>query len=165
MIQSSLSLILALVAAVWDWRTGTIPNWLTLPPLLLAPVIFWITGAGDPTWALIGAFGCGLPPYILFRLGVMGGGDVKLFAALGAINGLSIGIEMFGFIILAGSLQACVLLYARGQLGRVLRNSGRVLLNLFREKTKRVVVAAESYTEMRMGPALFFGVLLVVIGS
>ncbi len=29
---------LALTAAITDWRRGEIPNWLTLPPLIVAPV-------------------------------------------------------------------------------------------------------------------------------
>ena len=74
------------MAAVTDYRTGRIPNWLTLPPLVVGPLLHFVSGG--PTGllgALVAIAVCGLVPYLMFRCGAIGGGDVKLFAAMGAL--------------------------------------------------------------------------------
>ena len=165
MIFIVLSLAMVTVATVWDWRTGQIPNWLTLPPLVAAPIIYGVGYGSDQLLAsLAGLFGCGLGPYVLFRRKAMGGGDVKLFAALGALNGFSMGMEMFALIMLAGALQACFVLYSRHQLGAVLSNTFQMAANLFRAKDQQKALAAEAMTEMRLGPALLVGTVLAIAG-
>jgi prepilin peptidase CpaA len=73
------------VAAVGDWRSRTIPNWLNATIALLAIPFWWSTGLGLwPGVALqiglaAGVFGLFA---IAFRFGAMGGGDVKMAAAL-----------------------------------------------------------------------------------
>jgi prepilin peptidase CpaA len=79
-----LALILV-VAAVIDVRTFTISNRLNLTVALLAPLFWWSVAL--PLWpgvALHIAFALGvfLLLSIAFYLGMMGGGDVKLAAAL-----------------------------------------------------------------------------------
>ena len=77
--------LLLLYAAVIDTRTFTIANWLVVVVALAAP-IFWLA-AGVPLWpdagwrvAVAAAVFAGLA--LTFYFGVMGGGDVKLAAAL-----------------------------------------------------------------------------------
>jgi len=83
------------VAAVTDARTGLIPNWLTLPSLLGALLIHGLIGGpGALGWATLSGFSCGLVPLVLFRAGAIGGGDVKLFAVLGALVGVHSGLEV-----------------------------------------------------------------------
>ena len=79
-----LALILV-VAAIIDVRTFTISNRLSLAVALLAPVFWWSVGL--PLWpdaAIQLALGAGV--FVLlavaFYAGMMGGGDVKLAAAL-----------------------------------------------------------------------------------
>ena len=77
--------ILLLVAAVVDVRTFTISNWLTLTVALLAP-LYWLSIA-LPLWpnaAVQVAVGAGVFLILAgaFYAGMMGGGDVKLAAAL-----------------------------------------------------------------------------------
>jgi prepilin peptidase CpaA len=74
-----------LLAAIGDWRTRTIPNWLNGTIALLAIPFWWSVGLGLwPGVALqiglaAGVFGLFA---IAFRFGAMGGGDVKMAAAL-----------------------------------------------------------------------------------
>ncbi len=79
-------LALALVAAaVGDLRTRTIPNWLTLAVALSAIPFWWATDLSlwpDVAWRI----GIALLVFAIFAgafaLGLMGGGDVKLLAAI-----------------------------------------------------------------------------------
>ncbi len=77
--------LLLLVAAVIDIRTFTISNKLVLVVALLAPLFWWASGV--PLWPDAGlrvAISAGVFTVlaITFYLGMMGGGDVKLAAAL-----------------------------------------------------------------------------------
>ena len=76
--------VLLLTAAVIDIRTFTISNWLVLTVALLAPLFWWGAGVSLPEvgWrvAIGAAVFVGLAA--TFYLGMMGGGDVKLAAAL-----------------------------------------------------------------------------------
>ena len=79
-------LALALVvAAVGDWRSRIIPNWLNCAIAVLAIPFWWVSGLTLwPQVALQIAVAAGLFGLfaIAFHLGAMGGGDVKMVAAL-----------------------------------------------------------------------------------
>ena len=77
--------VLLIVAAVVDIRTFTISNWLVLAVAVLAIPFWWSSGVAlwpDVAWRV----GISLGVFALFAaafyLGMMGGGDVKLAAAL-----------------------------------------------------------------------------------
>ena len=82
----ALAAILASTIAAWtDHRTDKIPNWLTFPIILEAPVLWtifdsWQTGL----FSIIGAVICMIPPMLLQRKR-LGGGDFKILSAIGAI--------------------------------------------------------------------------------
>jgi prepilin peptidase CpaA len=126
-------LALAGVAALTDSRTGLIPNWLTLPSLALAPLAqLFAAGPGACGGALLAAFACALVPLFLFGRGAIGGGDVKLFAALGALAGTAVGLEiqLLGYA-LASAWALCGLAY-RGALWATLRRAFGLLLRPLR---------------------------------
>lgn len=150
-------LLVAALAALSDLRTGHIPNWLTLPPLLLAPVAHAL-GGGTPALlaSLFGALASGAAPALLFAVARegMGGGDVKLFAALGALGGASLGIEIELLSLLSIAAYACLLLAFRGRLLAALGNSLRMFINLFLPTARRLYVAPEALTPLRLGGAI-----------
>ncbi len=148
----------AAIAAVWDWRTGRIPNWLTLPPLVIAPLVYGLSlGPRFAIQSAVALLICGLIPYLLFRHNAMGGGDVKLFAALGAITGVSLttGLE----IELASLVAALVLTLGRlawdGGLLRTLRNALFMVINPLLPAARRHEVRPELMTAVRMGLPIF----------
>ena len=73
------------VAAVGDWRSRIIPNWLNGAIALLAIPYWWASGLslwpGVPVQIAVAA-GLFLVFALAFRLGAMGGGDVKMIAAI-----------------------------------------------------------------------------------
>ena len=77
--------LVLLAAAIIDVRTYTIPNWLNLAVALLALLFWWAIAL--PLWPdaairLGVAFAVFALLALAFYLGMMGGGDVKLAAAL-----------------------------------------------------------------------------------
>jgi prepilin peptidase CpaA len=83
------------LAALADGTTGTVPNRLTLSVLVGAPLVHaFLSGPGGLGLSLFGALACGAVPLLLFTRGGVGGGDVKLFASLGAIVGAQLGLHI-----------------------------------------------------------------------
>jgi prepilin peptidase CpaA len=162
-----LPIIATATAATLDARTGLIPNWLTLP-LMAAGLAFQTVSGGvfGLALAVTGLVVCGLLPWGLHlstQGKAIGGGDVKLFAGLGAWAGPFMGleIELSAFLLLG--VFALVQLAFRGQLLRVLRSSLFLALNpLLPARWKRPPETAV-LTEMRMGPAIAVAVLSVVV--
>jgi prepilin peptidase CpaA len=74
-----------LAAAVGDWRTRTIPNWLNGAIALGAIPFWWSTGLGLwPDVAVqVGVAALVFAIFLIaFAMGQMGGGDVKMLAAV-----------------------------------------------------------------------------------
>lgn len=122
--------LLALVAAAaaYDLRYRRIPNWLCLAGVIAG---FALNGyQGNLRTAAMG-FGLALAVYIpLFALRAMGGGDVKLMAAVGALTGPNHWLAIFLITAIAGGAVALILLVWKGGLGRALRNAGFILWEL-----------------------------------
>jgi prepilin peptidase CpaA len=164
------AVVVALVAAYTDWKTGEIPNWLTFGTLGVAPiahVVRALTAGVDTKTALMegafsicGALLCGLVPMMLYSKDAIGGGDVKLFAALGALCRPMIGVEaeMYGFF--AAALIAPARLAYEGKLFRTLKNAALLMVNPFLPKDKKHAIEQEMMTWFRMGPAIFVGMVI-----
>jgi prepilin peptidase CpaA len=163
LVAYGLALAVTAIAAVTDARRGIIPNVLTLPTLVLSiaghGVLYgWrglLVSAG-------GALFCSIPPLLMFRKGAMGGGDVKLFAALGALFGPVVGIEVQFFALCAAMVFACATLAWRGKLLATFVRAAVLVLGPLLPKRLRARAAPELMATVRLGPAIFAGTLLAV---
>jgi prepilin peptidase CpaA len=112
------TLVVLGVATFTDLRSRRIPNWLVLPFLLTGIVVsVWMHGWQGLGQSLSGAL-LGLVIYgVLFWMGGMGAGDVKLCAAIGAwvgpqqlilalvITGMVGGVMVFCWAVFGGFLK------------------------------------------------------------
>jgi prepilin peptidase CpaA len=115
--------LLVIAAAVFDLRTRRIPNWLCLAGFLCGLIL-------NTREAILGA-GLALLIYVpLFALRAMGGGDVKLMAAVGSLAGPRGWIAIFLVTAIAGGLIALGLIAFKGRMRRTLRNVGVLLTEL-----------------------------------
>ena len=110
---------------------------------------------------------CGGAPWLLYRGTAgqgIGGGDVKLFAALGALTGPTLGleIEFAAFALLA--FFALLQLAFRGHLLELCRNIVRIVARPF-QTAAATALTPVCLTEMRMGPAIAIAVLAVSISE
>lgn len=163
------AVLVGAVGAIWDARTGRIPNRLTLPVAALAVALHAAFGGlARGAESVIGLVVAGLAPWVLARASdgrAIGGGDVKLFAALGALQGPLVGLEIeLSACVLLGTF-AMVRLAFDGKLLKVLTSALWLLVNPLLPARRRRPVVPEALTEMRMGPAIFAAVCYTSIAD
>jgi prepilin peptidase CpaA len=108
-------LVLVVIIAAWtDIRTRRIPNPITVAGALLGFVLHvWNSGLQGALTSIEGAL-LGLGLFIVFYfVGGMGAGDVKLFAAVGALVGPQALVLVFVFTGLLGGITAAVVAVRR----------------------------------------------------
>ncbi|HTU60164.1 MAG TPA: prepilin peptidase, partial [Polyangiales bacterium] len=169
--QHQLALIvvaIASVAAIWDLRTGLIPNWLVAVGFSCVLGLRVLYASADSHVGLqlallgLGVLISGLIPLALYLFRAMGAGDVKLMAVCGAGLGPVVGLEAelyaFGF----GALVALGYAAYGGELLQTLRGSAVLLTNPWIPRRLRKPVPVPAQRTMRFGPAIWAGVIAAV---
>ena len=119
---------LVVAAAAVDLRSGKVPNWLTYPAILLGLAGHALAGGLRGEGGQLGLTGAAaglavgfVPLLVCWLAGGIGGGDVKLMAAIGALGGweFAIGAMLYGFI--AAALMAIAVMIRRRVVRRTLR--------------------------------------------
>ena len=120
--------LLAIAGGWTDWRSRRIPNWLTVPGLVLGIAMnSWLHGWPGAKASLLGA-GLGLTlllPFVLIRS--LGAGDWKFVGALGAFLGPENLLTVLLLGILVNGLMALIMIVRKKRLRETLRNLGRML--------------------------------------
>jgi prepilin peptidase CpaA len=164
--------VVAGIAALTDARNGHIPNWLTLGALataiaghFFAGIAFghaMSAGLGELVRAIGGALVCSLVPGFFYWRGAIGGGDVKVFAALGALCQPMYGLEAETYAFIAAALIAPAQLAYKGVLLQTLGRSFALVANPLRKPENRTEIPAEMMTWFRLGPSIFLGTLMTL---
>ena len=119
-------------AAVEDMRTRRIRNWLTFSLLLTGVAQSFLPGRtvspGESALGLLTGFAL---PLLLFVIGALGAGDVKLLTAIGAWIGAAAILRVFAVEAVIGMLLVLTQAAAAGRLRTLLRNSAVVAINLW----------------------------------
>lgn len=152
------------VATLTDLRCRRIPNWLVLPFLAAGIAVNSWThgwhGVGQSlTGLVLGAAIYGL----LFCLGGMGMGDVKLCAAIGAWIGPSQLIVALVITSLAGGVIAICWAASRGFLGSMFSGSADLIFGLKKRGLRpheELVLSNPRARKMPYAPAIAIGTLL-----
>jgi len=163
-----LAVALALAAGWTDWRSRRIPNWLTVPGLLVGLAVNVLTG-GWPGLkiSLLGA-GLGLLmllPFVFLRS--LGAGDWKLAGALGAFVGWEILLNLLmGSILVAGVMALALVIYKR-RFKQTMRNIGRLLGSIFMFRMPGAEVSLDNPESLKVpyGVTLALTTLLFGIGK
>lgn len=117
--------VLLVVAAVSDWRTYRIPNWLTFGGAFFA-LVYGTLAARTPTVGALSAFsglGVGFAAMLPFyAIGIMGAGDVKLMAMSGAFLGPQQALMAVLCTFIAGGVAAMAFAIHRRRVGHMLAN-------------------------------------------
>jgi len=122
-LQWSVVIVASLTGAVWDARSGRIPNWLTLPVAGLGLVyMVWrhgLYGLGESAmaWVMLA-----LPYIVLFIMARGGAGDAKMMGAMGAWLGVRPGLMVLVCVGAAGAVFALARMLAHGRRRMLLGN-------------------------------------------
>ena len=110
------AVLVASLGGASDLRSARIPNWLTYSGLLVALLLrIGVLGWSGFKSGVVGLLVAGVLFLILFVIGAMGGGDVKLMASVGAWAGSQQVLPVLLAAALAGGALAVVyMLFGRG---------------------------------------------------
>jgi prepilin peptidase CpaA len=120
---------------------------------------------GDPTLAS-SALGLAigfLPLFIVFVIGGLGGGDVKLMAAIGAIKGYPFIVYALFYSGLVGGLLAIITMIWRGVLLKSIHNILRTMLTSVIPGFKTVPLNPEDSYPIHFGFAICMGTLWALV--
>lgn len=125
--------VLVIVAAIYDVATRRIPNTVTMVGICAGLALnLWIQGWRGLVTGGLGILMGALVFLPLFLLRGMGGGDVKLMAAIGAISGPANCFVIFLLTSILGGVMAVGLALWTGRLRRAIRNIFTILRALAR---------------------------------
>ena len=131
--RTAVLIALLVIAAVIDYRSYRIPNWLTLGGILFALIYRTLqertiaSGFIDSFGGMLTGFGLMLPLY-LFK--AMGAGDVKLMAMVGAFLGIHATPYAVLYTFIVGGVAALGFAIAKGALVRMVDNVRVVVQNM-----------------------------------
>lgn len=124
------ALIIAATAVVTDLKSRTIPNALVVAGSVAGLCLNgWIGGGAGLLRSLLGGLGGFIVFLPFYLLRGMGGGDIKLMAALGFCLGLIAILQTALVASIAGAVLAIVVAARQGALSRTLSNTGRLLVS------------------------------------
>ncbi len=146
------SALLLLAAALSDLAWRIIPN--RIPVLVACAGLVSQFLIGDPAWALIGAVGVFAFCVVLWRLNVIGGGDVKLLAAVALCVPPANLLGLYMAIALTGTALGVLYLLLRPVMRRLLPHFLARPVSLWRR-----VVRVE-FWRIRRGRSLPYGIAI-----
>jgi prepilin peptidase CpaA len=167
-------LVVLLIAAVTDVRTGKIYNWLTYPAMLVGLIGHAMAGGliGSPGGvdapARMGLMGSalglavGMGPLLLAWLaGGIGGGDAKIMGAVGALGGWTFAISALFFGLIVALVMAVGIVLRRRVARETLLRVGRFLA-LTALRTRPADPGTENSPRLAFGLALCIGAMIVL---
>jgi prepilin peptidase CpaA len=123
-----LGAVLAAAGGWTDWRSRRIPNWLTVPGLLIGIALSAVAAGWAGARSSLEGAALGLAillPFVLVRS--LGAGDWKLVGALGAFLGPQRLLAVLFASILVAGVMAAVLIVWKRRVRETLRNMWRML--------------------------------------
>jgi prepilin peptidase CpaA len=127
-----LTLALTISAALLDWRSRRIPNWLTVPGFLSGVTLHVVlNGWQGLRFTLAGGALALILLLPLVMLRALGAGDWKLMGAVGAFLGWKLFLFVMFGSILASGLMAMVQMIRVGRVAETFRNMWTLLKGFF----------------------------------
>jgi prepilin peptidase CpaA len=156
---------LALIIAYYDVCYRRIPNSFVLATLIVGVLVNASFGGIDGALASLG--GCVLAFALMFALHVfsaMGAGDVKLFAAIGAVMGTRLVLPTFLMVALTGGVLGIISTLRAGQLKPTMMRVFQILIGLLPGNTvPRFPVPVDRRHTIPYGVAITLGSLISVV--
>ncbi len=154
--------VILVFAGIIDYKKQKIPNYLTLPTILIALIYHCnLSGMNGLLFSLLGMF-TGIALLIIpYIMGGMGAGDVKLLGAIGAFVGCKSVVVVFLFTAVFGGFYAIgVLIWYEKSLIKFLKKAFHTVLSIV--LTKRYKPELENKNKIK--PRLCYGIAIALGG-
>jgi prepilin peptidase CpaA len=158
------TLIVLAIATFTDLRSRRIPNWLVLPFMIAGITVSgWLRGWRGIEQSLAGLALGALLLGILYWLGGMGMGDLKLCAAIGSWIGPS--QLLFALVItsMVGGVMALCWAAAGGFLGELFQGTGDIIFGMRKRGLRphpELVLSNPATRKMPYAPAIAIGTIV-----
>ncbi|NCC24999.1 MAG: prepilin peptidase [Deltaproteobacteria bacterium] len=127
-IQHGLLALTLAVSVYTDIRYGKVFNVIVLPGMLFGLVSGMVVGGWPDLWAsCLGLLVGGGLLFLPFLFGIMGGGDVKLAAAIGSLGGMLFVLETVAYAFVLGAGVALAIRFFQGRLGDLFKECWHIL--------------------------------------
>ena len=158
--------VLLVLCAGWDIKYRKRPNWATLPGIVLGFGLNALhggwTGMKESGLGFIVGFGALL---VLFVLGWMGGGDVKLMAAVGALKGYPFIVSALFYSLIVGIVIGVAMLIWNRKTLRTFKNLFFVIGSRFTKLIPKQNIDPEQTQKLPFGLAIVLGTLWALIAG
>jgi prepilin peptidase CpaA len=158
--------LLLVLCAYWDVKCRRIPNWATLPGIALGlglnGLFLGWHGLKTSGLGLLVGFGALL---VLFVLGWMGGGDVKLMAAVGALKGYPFVVSALFYSLLVGVVIGVAMLIWNRKTLRTLKNMFYVIGSRVSKSIPKQDIDREQTQKLPFGLAIVLGTIWALIAG
>ena len=155
---------LAIIIAYYDVRYRRIPNSFVLATLASGLAVNTIFGGLHGLYTSLG--GCALAFIMMLMLhvfGAMGAGDVKLFAAIGAVTGAHMVPTTFLIVVLTGGLLAVVSMIRAGAVTTTMHRVLQIFVGLLPGwQMPKFAVPADSKHTIPYGVAITMGSIISI---
>jgi len=155
---------LAIIITYYDVRYRRIPNSFVLATLAGGLAVNTIFGGLTGLYASLG--GCALAFVMMFMLhvfGAMGAGDVKLFAAIGAVTGAHMVLPTFLVVVLMGGLLAVVSMVRAGVVMTTMHRVLQIFVGMLPGwQMPKFAVPADSKHTIPYGVAITMGSIISI---
>jgi prepilin peptidase CpaA len=158
--------VLLVLCAYWDVRYRRIPNWATLPGTALGlglnGLFLGWQGMKESGLGLLVGFGALV---VLFVLGWMGGGDVKLMAAVGALKGYPFIVSALFYSLIVGIVIGVAMLIWNRKTLRTFKSLYFVIGSRVTKLIPKQNIDPEQTQKLPFGLAIVLGTLWALIAG
>jgi len=161
---SDLFLILLLVISAYtDLRKRKILNFITFPAIVIGLILNLIFGGWDGLLNGCLGFLIGFTVFfLLYVFGGMGGGDVKLMGAIGAIKGFPFIIDAMFLSIFCGGILAVIVIIRKGAVWISLKRIFRLIVTILIPGLKTEHVKKEDTYKIPYGFCIALGTFIAL---
>lgn len=165
LISAAFLVPLSVIISYYDVCYRRIPNPFVLATLATGILInAFYGGLSGALTSLAGCFIAFALMFVLHVFGAMGAGDVKLFAAIGALTGAHLVLPTFLIVALTGGVLGIVSMIRAGQLKFTMMRVFQILIGLLPGyKVPRFPVPADRRHTIPYGVAITFGSFISLV--
>ena len=160
------AVLLACAAGWMDFRSRRIPNWLTVPGLLLGIALRAATGGWPGLKSSLLGAGLGLLlllPFVLLK--ALGAGDWKLAGALGAFVGPGVLTDLLLASVFVAGLMALGLIIYKRRFGETMRNMTHLVASLFTLHMPRPEVSLDNPRSLKVPYGVALALTVAAYGA